>query len=159
MTPFTPLCAKDIMLTELLTLTPDMDVYDAIDQLLRHHVSGAPVVDDACRIVGIFSEKDCMRVLLEGTYDGLPTNTVGAFMQENVHVITEDMDALSIAHIFLHSSYRRLPVVRDGNRLVGQISRRDLLKAWNELLRSAPNTHASYLYLSLVTDRKEAPIS
>lgn len=152
------LLAKDFMVTDLVTLSPDMDVYDAIDLLLEHHISGAPVIDEAGRLVGIFSEKDCMRVLLEGTYDGLPTSTVGAFMRPQVEVLSEDTDILSIAHTFLSTSYRRLPVVRDG-KLVGQISRRDLLKTWSELLRGAPSSNSSYLYLSMVTDRKNAPVT
>lgn len=153
-----PLTAKDIMVTELVTLSPEMDVYDAIDRLLQYHISGAPVVDNHGCLVGIFSEKDCMRVLLEGTYDGLPTNTVGAFMRTQVEVLEEDTDLLSIAHTFLNTSYRRLPVVRNG-KVVGQISRRDLLKKWSELLRSAPSSRSSYLYLSLITDRRESPIA
>lgn len=154
----TPITAREIMMSDVTTLRPEMDVYEAIDLLLEYRFSGAPVVDAEGNLVGILSEKDCMRVLLEGTYEGLPTATVNAFMQRNVCTITEEMDLLSIAHIFLSTSYRRLPVVR-GKKVVGQVSRRDLLNCVSGLLRASPERHASYLYLSMVSDRNEAPIS
>ena len=152
-----PLLAKDIMATALITLAPEMDVYEAIDLLLRNRISGAPVIDAEGNLVGIFSEKDCMRILLDGALDGRPTATVGSLMQPEVYTITENVDLLSIAHVFVNRTYRRLPVVRDG-KLVGQISRRDLLRAESKALRATPKARSSYLYLSAVSDRDDSPI-
>ena len=125
--------AKDIMVTQLITLSPEMDVFDAIGMLLKNHISGAPVIDRDQNFLGIFSEKTSMQVLISSGYEQLPTTRVDAFMnEESQRVIDEDMDLLSIAQIFLDTPYRRLEVVRDG-RLLGQISRRDVLQAQHHL--------------------------
>ena len=49
--------ARDIMVKRLITLSPDMDVFKAIDLLLKHRISGAPVVDENNMLIGIFSER------------------------------------------------------------------------------------------------------
>jgi predicted transcriptional regulator len=125
--------AKDIMATRLLTLTPEMDVFDAIGLLLKNRISGAPVVDDQKNFLGIFSEKTSMQVLISSAYEQLPTSRVEAFMNKDPQrVIDEDTSLLTIAQLFLDTPYRRLEVLRDG-RLLGQISRRDVLQAEHHL--------------------------
>ena len=155
--PSSELNAASIMIRRVVTLSPEMDVYEAIDLLLQNHISGAPVVDPEGNLIGIFSEKDCMRVLIDGAYNNLPTATVASFMVRQVRSIPEDLDLLSITQIFLSTSYRRLPVVREG-KVVGQISRRDLLQAAAKLLRATDDGKPSFLFLSRIADRKDAPI-
>jgi CBS domain-containing protein len=131
--------AKQVMATHLVTLTPQMDAFDAISLLLKHRVSGAPVVDSGRQFLGAFSEKTSMRVLLNAAYDQLPTSTVSAFMDTDKGCcIAEDKDLLSMAEIFLNMPYRQLPVLRDG-MLLGQISRRDVLRAVFPYSRDAFN--------------------
>ncbi|HID21986.1 MAG TPA: CBS domain-containing protein, partial [Planctomycetaceae bacterium] len=55
--------AKDIMVTRLVTLSPGMRVVDGIAQLIRHDISGAPVIEPDGTYRGVFSEKCCMQVL------------------------------------------------------------------------------------------------
>jgi CBS domain-containing protein len=122
-------CARNVMVTHLVTLTPEMDAFEAIDLLLKHRVSGAPVVDSKRRFQGLFSEKTSMTVLLNAAYDQLPTSIVGSFMDtDRACCVSEDKDLLSMAEIFLNTPYRQLPVVRD-ETLEGQVSRRDVLRA------------------------------
>lgn len=153
-----PLLAKDIMVTRLVTLSPHMDVFDAIGLLLKHEISGAPVIDEGRRFLGVFSEKCCMRVLVEATYEQLPTTELYAFMDADPRTVSEETDVLTIAQIFMNTEYRRLPVLR-GETLVGQISRRDVLRAAHQLNAIAPNREAALLYLSSIFDRHEAPIA
>jgi predicted transcriptional regulator len=65
---------------------------------------------------------------------------------------------LGIAQIFKETNYRRLPVLRDGV-LVGQISRRDVLKAAHQLNAFSPNRETALLYLSSIFERESAPIT
>ena len=60
--------AADIMRRTLVTLTPEMPIFDAVRTLLKHEISGAPVVDADGRIVGICSELDCLRILASGEF-------------------------------------------------------------------------------------------
>lgn len=150
--------ARDIMVKKLITLKPDMDVFDAIDLLLKHRISGAPVVDEDNMLVGMFSEKNCMSVLLEGAYGQLPSTAIFAFMSTNICSVNEETDLLSIAQIFRSRAYRRLPVLRDG-KLVGQISRRDILKSVNESTRNKKGSDSAVLYLSSLVDHvNETPV-
>ncbi|MCH8830349.1 MAG: CBS domain-containing protein [Planctomycetes bacterium] len=153
-----PTLAAEIMVKKLVTLSPQMDVFDAIDLLLRQRISGAPVIDENRLFVGVFSEKCCMRVLVDAAYDQLPSTEVVAYMDADAQTITEEADLLTIAQIFLNTDSRRLPVLRDG-RLVGQISRRDLLSAAHRLNAVTRSQDSALLYLSSLVDRQEAPIA
>ena len=154
----TPKLAKDIMATKLVTLPPHMDVFEAISLLLKHEISGAPVVDDDGNYLGVISERCCINVLVEAAYEGLPTTEVLAYMDTSERTITEETDLFTIAQLFQDSQVRRLPVLR-GEKLVGQISRRDVLRAAHELHAIAPDHETALLYLSSLMDRGEAPIA
>jgi CBS domain-containing protein len=135
--PKNPPLARSVMVSKLVTLRPDMDVFDAIALLLKSHVSGAPVVDENQQFVGIFSEKTSMNVLVTAAYHQLPNCHVEGFIDtDRNRAITEDTDLEAICQIFFDTHYRRLPVLR-GNQLIGQVSRRDFLFAAQALY--APN--------------------
>ncbi|MBX3439181.1 MAG: CBS domain-containing protein [Planctomycetaceae bacterium] len=153
-----PTTARDIMATNLVTLTPDTDVFDAIDRLLKHKISGAPVVDREGSFVGVFSEHCSISLLVAAVYDSAPTNRIGAFVDRDVATIEPETDLLTIAERFLNTHQRRLPVLDEQGRLVGQISRRDMLKAAHSLLDLVPVHESSTLYLSGIMERKDAPI-
>ena len=120
--------ARDLMATNLLTFTPDHNIHDAIDQLLSRGVSGGPVLENG-QLVGILSEKDCLNLVVQGAAHQRPVgDTVGSFMKRSVITIRPDADLLTISGLFLGKPFRRLPVVDDRGRVVGQVSRRDVLK-------------------------------
>lgn len=121
------------MATQLLKLSPDDDIYDAIDALLRRKFSGAPVVDGKGALVGILSEKDCLRLLADASMHELPGGKVGDYMTRDVVTVLPETDIFSLAGYFLHRNFRRLPVVTAKGELVGQISRRDVLKGIQQM--------------------------
>lgn len=121
--------AREIMTCKLTTLSPDVDVFEAVDHLLSKRISGAPVVDRSGCFLGIFSEKTAMRVLLAAAYDQFPGTNVGAYMNiDRNRIMSENDSLLTLAHRFQETPYRRLPILT-GDRLAGQISRRDVLRA------------------------------
>lgn len=157
MQPLPPaLTAKDIMATKLVTLSPDADVFEAIGVLLKHKISGCPVVDRDGRLLGLFSEKSCMQVVIDAAYEQLPTNHVETFMIRSPQTIDEQTDLLSMAQIFLSTSRRRLPVLRDGI-VVGQVSRRDVIRAAHQMLIVEKQDKTPPLYLSALREMDEAP--
>ena len=115
------------MITRLITLTRDMDVYFAIGLLLKNRISGAPVIDDDNNLVGILSEKDCLRIFANGSFYDIPGGPVSKFMADVVSTVKPNSDLFSVADVFLQHNFRRMPVVK-GKKLVGQISRRDVLR-------------------------------
>ena len=152
--------ARDFMVTRLTTLTPDMDVHDAIKLLLRHRISGAPVVGPRDQYLGVFSERCSMQVILDAAYEQLPSTQVGLFMDTQAKTIRPDTQLLSIAQAFLLTNYRRLPVVDEEGVLLGQVSRRDVLSATVDILKPAKSVReSSFLYISALKTREEAPVS
>lgn len=152
--------ARDFMVTRLTTLTPDMDVHDAIKLLLRHRISGAPVVGPNDQYLGVFSERCSMQVILDAAYDQLPSCKVRMFMDTEAMTIVPGTQLLSIAQAFLLTNFRRLPVVDGDGVLLGQVSRRDVLSATVDILKPAKSVReSSFLYISAIKSREEAPVS
>ena len=120
---------RDYMAKRVRTLSPDTDIYKAVEVLLKNRISGAPVIDSDRHIVGIISEKDCLKLLAHGVHADLPKGPVAEYMTTDVYSISPEMDVYYVAGLFLKNHYRRFPVVDDDGRLIGQVSRRDVLSA------------------------------
>ncbi|GJM44007.1 MAG: hypothetical protein DHS20C21_08490 [Gemmatimonadota bacterium] len=118
----------DVMAVDLVTFHPDTPIFEAIRTLLDRRISGAPVVDSDHNLVGILSRKDCLRIAFVAGYHHDGGGWVRDFMVTDVKTMEADTDLISAAQIFLDSHFRRFPVMRDG-RLVGQVSRHDILNA------------------------------
>ena len=110
------------------TLGPDMQIMKAVDNLLRHKVTGAPVVDSDGRLLGIITETDLLKLLTQGIHGQPPTEaTVADYMSTDVVTVPQTADIYYVAGIFLNNKFRRIPVVEDG-KIVGAITRYDLLR-------------------------------
>ena len=125
---------KDYMARTLVTFKPDTDVLDAVHSLVKHRIAGAPVVDDAGNLIGMLSELDCMKIALHAGYHGDWGGPVSDYMSDGVETVDADMSIIDLAQVFIDSKYRRFPVM-ENNRLVGQISRRDVLRALEYLAK------------------------
>ena len=149
--------AGEIMTRRLVTLDPEMNVFKAIELLIKNRISGAPVVDDKGTLLGMFTEKSCLEVMVDAAYEGLPANMVGSFMNEPADTINEDAGMLSMAQVFLNKQTRRLPVLRQG-KLVGQVSRRDVIGAATKIMKTSPSRENQLLYLSALREMEESPV-
>ena len=127
---------RDYMVGSLTTFAPGMDVLDAIHELVQHRIAGAPVVNDQGELVGMLSELDCLKVALNAGYYGDWGGPVTDYMTPDVETVDAEMNIIDLAQKFLDSGFRRFPVLQ-GNRLVGQISRRDVLRALGDLAVSS----------------------
>ncbi len=119
---------KEFMSASLVTFSPETPIFDAIRRLVSQGVSGAPVLDQFGNIIGILSEKDCMKVALNAAYHDELGGKVDDFMSRSPVTVEADASVLEVAEMFFASSFKRYPVVHQ-QRLVGQISRSDILKA------------------------------
>ncbi len=149
-------CAGDFMTTRLTTLRPDMDVFEAIEILLKKQISGAPVVDRDQNLLGVFSEASSMKVLVDAAYEGLPTNQVFAFMDPFPVTIKPETQLFSIIQSMINNNRRRLPVL-EGTRLVGQISRRDIMREASKVLHKKGDRNSTLLYLSALREMQDTP--
>jgi CBS domain-containing protein len=124
--------AANIMTKKLITFTPETQVLNAINTLISYRISGAPVLDEEGNLMGMLSEIDCMETYVQSAYHNEMGGLVKDFMSTEVKTISSSMGIVDLAEYFLETHFRRLPVV-DNGKLVGQVSRRDVLRAIQKL--------------------------
>jgi len=118
----------DIMVRDVLILSPEMQVIQAMRELLNRNISGAPVLSDGGELLGVLSRKDCLDAALNAHYHHTWVGPVSDYMTTKVQIMEPDLDLVSAANQFRYDRYRRYPVM-DNGKLVGQISRSDVLHA------------------------------
>lgn len=116
------------MTKNIMTVKHDADVLATIKQLLSHKLTCAPVLDESGKIVGMFSEKDSMKVVLDSAYNLGMSGKVAEFMNKNVISVDAGSSIVDLADKFKDSSVRSFPVFEE-NKLVGIVSRTDVLRA------------------------------
>jgi len=122
---------KNYMSKRVVTLEPEMEILRAAHLLIRHDISGAPVLDKHGRLVGILTERDCMRVTMQADYHGVPGGLVRDHMSVNPQFVAPGESILKLAELFLNGRFHRYPVLDNGH-LIGVISRRDVMRAMGE---------------------------
>jgi CBS domain-containing protein len=140
--------ASDIMVTDVITVTPESDVREVATLLLANHISAAPVVDAGGRLVGMISEGDLVRRGEAGTAHERPwwlqmlmgrelmadeflrehSRRVGDLMTREVVSAEPDTPVADIATLLERHRIKRTPIVEDG-RIVGIVSRANLIQA------------------------------
>ncbi|MFT5112935.1 MAG: CBS domain-containing protein [Parasphingorhabdus sp.] len=115
----------------LTTFRPTDDIHIAVKTLLEKHLSGASVVDTHGSLVGILSKKDCLKIVYSASYHQDWGTTVADYMSSKPETIESGTGIVDAADRFINSRFRRFPVMSNG-RLIGQISRTDILQALYE---------------------------
>lgn len=127
--------AKDIMSTTVTTVHEYANVMEVIKLLVEHNVTGLPVVDDSGRLLGMVTEKDILMLLL---YDpNVKGKTVTDLMTTEIIHFDEDENLMKIFESLVQSNFRRVPILSEG-RLVGIVSRRDIIKFLSAKAKKAP---------------------
>ena len=149
---------RDVMTTDVLTFKPEDKVQAAAEAMAERSIGGAPVVDDANRVVGMLRDDDLIVsdvrlhiptvISVLGAYLELPSSasrldkemrkavgaTVGEVMSENPETCSDDATVEEVATALHEHDLSRLPVVRDG-KLVGIVARGDILR---EIVKKGP---------------------
>jgi CBS domain-containing protein len=128
-----------VPLSDIITFKPDQPIQDVIDIIVNKKISGAPVLDDQQHLVGLISEKDCLRLIVDQAYHNMPAETrkVSDYMTAKVQTLSPKTNVVEAAMAFLNSPIRRFPIVENG-MLVGQVSRRHILQAAQNLKPTTP---------------------
>jgi len=115
---------RDVMNESVVTLSTTVTVGEAIRHLIENHISGIPIVDEEGSLVGIISEFQ----LLETLYSpNVKEMLVGDVMTQKVLTVSPEMALSEAVGLMIVHRIRRLPVI-DNGRIVGIVSRRDLLQ-------------------------------
>lgn len=135
--------ARDCMTSPVCVLSPDTYLLEAIEQLVQHRVAAAPVTASGGAVLGMLTEKDCLRILSSLTYDHGQDGQVGDYMSSVARSCDPTMDLFRVAELFLQNNFPVLPVQEHG-RLVGVISRWGMLRVIQDLRSSIERAHTSF---------------
>lgn len=120
---------KDYMTHRAVSFSVHMTVSEASERLLISHQTGGPVLDEHKHVVGFLSEQDCLERMLEDTYQNESHYKVVDIMRTDVLAIDEEHSVLDLAQTMLTNKPKIYPVVDSSKRLVGVITRSDVLRA------------------------------
>ena len=129
--------AFDYMTSKVITFKADQGIIEVIETITKRKISGEPVINDNGEIIGIITEKDCLRLIYDEKYHNLPPNKGNVINYMSKKVVTVDYKTRidELANMFMNSNFRRYPVLKDG-KMVGIISRRDVLKACRKIKKT-----------------------
>ncbi len=119
---------KSIMTGDLVTVSPESSIQDAIELLLKEEISGLPVIDNQGKLVGILTEFAVLGLAYD---DKIRQDTVSQHMTPNVLTVQADEPVSKVADLCLVHRVRRVPVM-NGEKLVGLVARRDVLRSLYE---------------------------
>lgn len=136
-----PILVKDYMCHSLITFHKDDPVIKVIEALMKYKISGAPVVNEHNELIGVISDGECMKQISESRYYNMPIGDrlVEDFMETDVPTIDKNVSIFDCASLFHKHNCRRFPIIENG-KLIGQISRKDILYAALKL--RAQNWHS-----------------
>lgn len=122
-----------IMDTDFVIFDAEMPLRTAVEVLWRKRLFGACVVDGAGKVVGVLSERECLKAYLEAFEAGDPKlleqKTVAEIVAPECQTVSSAMEMFQLAQLLLDNEFRRVPVVDAEGRLAGQVTRRDLVRA------------------------------
>ena len=119
---------RDYMTRQVIWLAPDTEILKAMHVFHLHDIANAPVLNDEDRLVGILSDRDCIRGVLQAAYHSEFAGLVRDFMTSEVETVGPDEGLIEAARRLIDLPFRLYPVIED-EALVGVISRRDVIAA------------------------------
>lgn len=128
---------KEYMKKCEVTFDKEMDIALAVERMLATHQSGGPVVDEQLKVIGFLSEQDCLQKMIESSYTGESSDTVASIMQTDTLVLTVENSIMGLAEQMTLPKPKVYPVVDENEKLIGIITRRDVLTALDEYFHSA----------------------
>ena len=117
---------KDIMTKDVITVKRATPIYQAVEVLLENEITGMPVVEDDMTLSGVITEKDCIRLFYAD--DDEKNKTVEYFMTRPAVYYKEDDSLQTICDFMMINYFRRVPVISKEGKVVGIVSRPDVLK-------------------------------
>lgn len=125
--------AKTIMKKDVITVRPQDTLGKVIELLAEKNITGIPVINENQTLAGIITEKDVLRYILSQdaihhlTDSNLCEHTVYHTMTTNVVTFGEETPLNEICECLVSQGFRRVPIVENSGKLVGIISRKDII--------------------------------
>jgi CBS domain-containing protein len=116
---------EDIMTRNVITVKQETPIYEAMAVMRKNDITGMPVIDDDMTLVGVITEKDVLRLFCSDEEDN--NATVNSFMTRPAVSYRVDESLQSVCDFMIVNYFRRVPVVSKKGKLVGIISRPDII--------------------------------
>jgi len=118
--------AKEIMTTNVVSVTKETPIYEAMELLIENEITGMPVVDEEMNLIGVITEKDCLRLFYGD--DEEKNKKVRHFMTQPAVHYNENDSLRTICDFMMINYFRRIPVTTKKGKVVGILSRPDVIK-------------------------------
>ncbi len=115
---------ENIMQTDVISVRKDTLVYEAMELLRKNNITGLPVVDNKMHLVGIITEKDVVTLLYAVRNEKAK---VKEFMTEKVVSFNLNSSMIEVCDCFANNHFRRVPILDDDDRVVGIVSKKDII--------------------------------
>ncbi|MBF1803077.1 CBS domain-containing protein [Alloalcanivorax profundimaris] len=130
------LLVKDLMVRHPLAIQQGTELTSVVATLLQSRYSGLPVVDADRQVIGFVSEQDCLRRLLVASYHQEGSVRVEDLMHDEPLTVHENQSVVDIAEMMVKQKPKIYPVLDEGGRLSGLLTRRIVLRALNDSRRA-----------------------
>ncbi len=134
--------AKDIMNKDVITVRKHTPIHQSLEIMVKHRITGIPVVEDDMSLVGMISEKDVLHLFHK--QEELEEKTVNDFMTQPAISFDENESMLDVCNLLAKQIFRRIPITSEG-KLVGIISRRDIIEHIIKAKKPADNIQGQQL--------------
>lgn len=125
---------QDYMTPNVITVNENEDVMSAMNALINNKISAVPVLNDKGQLVGVLSEKCCLKIGLESAFNETGGGAVSQVMSSDIHALSNNESIFQAAQAFDGLPKRSFPVIDEHKRLVGVISTRDVLRALQDII-------------------------
>jgi len=126
------MAVADVMAFQLVTVRPEESAHVAVTRMLEAGIGGVLVCEQH-RLVGIFTERDVLRLTGESPGIDLREVRVGDVMTTQLATLSPDDDIVAAAKLMGERRIRHLPIVQDGN-VLGVLGIRDVMRSLVELI-------------------------
>lgn len=115
----------DLMTTDVFSVTKETPIFEAMELMRKYNITGLPVIANDMTLVGVLTEKDVLRLFYD--VDDDKNKTVEFFMTRPAVSYRENESLASVCDFMMVNYFRRVPVVSKEGKLVGIISRPDII--------------------------------
>ncbi len=130
---------KEFMTTNPITVNVDTPIYEAIEALANHKISGLPVIDNYGILAGVLSEFDVLQLLIEEA--PAQDATVEDYMTKQAIAFKGEDSALDLCEFFKTSNKRRAPIIDETGKLIGILTRHDIIKLIVSIRKKISQSH------------------
>ena len=125
---------KDIVRKNIVPLSSELLLAEAVERILASGLTGLPVINDDGRLVGFLSEQDCIAQMISGTYHSDSRKVVADLMHQEPLFVGPEESIIDVAQKMQLNKPKVYPVIQE-YELLGVISRKDVLKALSEIMK------------------------